>query len=120
LRSSNQVFPFNFSREPWSLSLTLSLPVFEGFGRERQIEEARVQVKSAEYRVRAQELSLRTLVETGYLNVATMRQTVDLEARNQTLAEDQLRLARERYRIGSAAFLELQDAETIKARADRA
>jgi len=120
IRDSNNVFPFDFSREPWSLSLTFSLPVFQGFGRERQIEEARVQEKTAEYRLRAQELSLRTLVETGYLNVATMRQTVDLESRNQALAEDQLRLARERYRVGAAAFLELQDAETIKARADRA
>jgi outer membrane protein len=59
-------------------------------------------------------------VETAWLNVATLRQTVDLESRNRALAEDQLRLARERYRVGAAAFLELQDAETIKARADRA
>jgi outer membrane protein TolC len=35
------------------------------------------------------------------------------------LAEDQLRLARERYRVGAATFLELRDAETVKARADR-
>jgi outer membrane protein len=120
LRSSNDVFPFDFSREPWSLSLTLSLPLFEGFGRERQIEEAKVQQKDSEYRLRAQELNLQTLVETAWLNVATLRQTVDLESRNRALAEDQLRLARERYRVGAAAFLELQDAETIKARADRA
>ena len=29
-------------------------------------------------------------------------------------------MARERYRVGIASYLELQDAETIKARADRA
>jgi outer membrane protein TolC len=29
-------------------------------------------------------------------------------------------MARERYRLGAASFIELQDAETVKARADRA
>jgi outer membrane protein TolC len=54
------------------------------------------------------------------LNAVTAKQSVDLEIRNKELAEDQLRLATERYRLGAAAFLELQDAATIKARADRA
>jgi outer membrane protein TolC len=45
---------------------------------------------------------------------------VILEARNQELATEQLELARERYRVGVGTFLELQDAETTKARADRA
>jgi outer membrane protein len=117
---SNNVFPFDFSREPLSVSLTLSLPVFQGFSRERQIEEAKVQQKTASYQLRARELNTRTLVETNYLNVATARQTIDLEARNRDLADEQLRLARERYRVGSGTFLELQDAATVKARADQA
>jgi outer membrane protein TolC len=50
----------------------------------------------------------------------TARQTVQLETRNLELANEQLALARERYRVGVATFLELQEAETIKARADRA
>ena len=120
IRQGNNVFPFDFSREPLSLSLTLSLPVFQGFSRERQIEDARVQQKSAAYQLRSRELSTRTAVETNYLNVATARQTIDLETRNRDLADEQLRLARERYRVGSATFLELQDAATVKARADRA
>ena len=35
-------------------------------------------------------------------------------------ADLQLRAALERYRVGAASFIELQEAETIKARADRA
>jgi len=45
---------------------------------------------------------------------------VRLEERNRALAAEQLRLAQERYRVGAASFLELSDAETIRARADRA
>ena len=47
------------------------------------------------------------------------RRSEQLEARNRELAEEQLNLARERYRVGAANFLELKDAETLKAHADR-
>ncbi len=120
IRAGNDVFPFDFRREPLSVSLTLSLPIFDGLGRERQIEEARVAARTADYRLRGEELRIRTEVGTAYLNVATARQSVDLEARNRDLADAQLRLARERYAVGVANFIELQDAETIKARGDRA
>ena len=49
----------------------------------------------------------------------TALQTVALEESNRQLADEQLAMQRERYRVGVATFLELQDAETIKARADR-
>lgn len=120
IRSSNRVFPFDFSREPFGASLTLSLPVFQGFTRERQIEEAKAFASDAQHRLRAEELRIRTDVSTAYLNVVTARQTVDLEEANLQLADEQLELARERYRVGVASFLELQEAETLKARADRA
>jgi outer membrane protein TolC len=35
------------------------------------------------------------------------------------VAAEQLRLARERYQLGSTSFLELVEAETVKAQADR-
>lgn len=118
--SGNNVFPFNFTGEPYTASLQISLPIFQGFSRERQIEQAKADAADASYRLRAEELRLRADVSTAYLNATTAKQSVELEQRNTELAEDQLRLARERYRLGAASFLELQDAATIKARADRA
>jgi len=120
IRESNSVFPFDFTRDPLSLSLALSLPIFEGFSRERQVEEAKVAAQDARHRRRAEELRVRLDVSTAYNDVETARQSVALEERNQTLADDQLRLARERYRLGAGTFLELREAETVKARADRA
>lgn len=120
IRSSNKVFPFDFTRQPLSMSLNISLPVFQGFSRERQIEEARIMQKNSEHRLRKSDLRIRSEVEAGYLNVITNRQTVDLEARNVALADDQLRQARERYRVGVSSYLEFREAETVKARADRA
>ena len=120
IRESNQVFPFDFSRQPWGAQLRISLPVFQGFGRELRVEQARAATADARYRVRGEELRLKTDISAAYLNATTARLSVQLEQRNRELADEQLRLARERYRVGAAAFIELQDAETIKARADRA
>jgi outer membrane protein len=120
IRQGNRVFPFNYSRDPYAMSLTVSLPLFDGFSRERQVEQARVARSDASLRVRAEELRIQTEVATALRNVQTARRSAELEARNAELADEQLRLARERYRVGSAAFIELSDAETMKARADRA
>ncbi len=118
--NGNKVFPFDFTQQPWSAQIRLSLPLFQGFGRERQVEQAKASSADARFRVRSEELRLKTLISSSYLNVVTAKQSVDLEQRNKELADDQLRLARERYRVGVASFIELRDAETIKARADRA
>jgi outer membrane protein len=120
IRRENNVFPFNYSRDPFSMSLTLSLPLFDGFSRERQVEQARVTRADAALRLRADEMRIRTEVATALHNVQTARRSAELEARNAELADEQLRLARERYRLGAGSFIELQDAETMKARADRA
>lgn len=120
IRSANEVFPFDFSREPPSLQLTVSLPVFQGFSRERQIEEAKAFAADARHRLNAEELRIRTEVSTAYLDAITAEQSVELEEGNRQLATEQLEMARERYRLGAASFIELQDAETVKARADRA
>jgi outer membrane protein len=120
VESSNRAFPFGYSRDPFSMSLTVSLPLFDGFGRERQLEQARIQRSDAQLRLRSEQLRIETEVATALANVQTARRSADLEARNAELAGEQLELARERFRVGATSFIELQDAETAKARADRA
>jgi outer membrane protein len=119
VRSSNNMFPFNFTREPVGMQLRVSLPIFQGLTRERNIEAAKVAAQDARYRVRGEELRLRTEVATAFLDARTAERAVALEERNRQLADEQLRLARERYRLGASSFLDLQEAETAKARADR-
>jgi outer membrane protein len=117
---SNSQFPFNFETEPVSVSLGVSVPIFQGLSRQRQLEAAHAQAEDARLRMRAQELQVRADVEASYRLLNAAHQAVRLEERNRQLAEDQLRLARERYRVGAASFLELMEAEALKAGADRA
>lgn len=117
--SQNDQFPFQFIGEPLSLSLGVSIPVFQGLTRKRQLEAARAQAEDARWQLRGRELATRADVETAYRDLRTAYESVQLEARNLELARDQLRLARERYRVGTTAFIELMEAETLMARADR-
>jgi outer membrane protein TolC len=55
----------------------------------------------------------------GLANVRTAYQSALLEERNRALSDQQLRLARERYQLGAITFVELIDAQTLLAAADR-
>jgi outer membrane protein len=115
----NRQFPLDFHREPVSLSVGVSVPVFQGLSRQRQLEAAHVGREAARQRLRGEELRVRADVMASLATLRAAYRAVQLEERNQELANDQLRLARERYRVGATSFIELMEAETMKARADR-
>lgn len=115
----NDVFPFNFTEEPLSLYLRVDLPIFQGFGRQRQVAEAKAASQDARLNLRAEELRLQTAVTQAYDELMTSTQVVEIETRNREVAEEQLTLAQERYRLGAAPFLELLEAQSSVAEAER-
>ncbi len=119
IRNQNKAFPFDFTRQPPSASLSISIPVFQGLSRQRELETARAELSDNRFRVREQELALRADIESRVAVVRTAYESAQIEERNQDLADEQLRLAQERYRLGFSNFIDLVEAETVKARADR-
>jgi len=117
--SGNDQFPFDFQRQPFSIRATLSIPIFQGLSRQRNLEQARLQQEDATQQVREQEMALRADLRIGLANVRTAYQSALLEESNLQLAQEQLRLARERYQLGAITFVELVDAQTVVAQADR-
>jgi outer membrane protein TolC len=87
--------------------------------RQRQVEQAKAQLDDTEYQLREQELALEAEVAINLEVVRTAFSSVQLEERNQSFANEQLRLARERYQAGLIPFLDLVEAETLKVQADR-
>lgn len=114
----NDQFPFDFIGAPPSVGLTLSIPIFQGFSRQRALEQARVQEEDLRQTVREQELRVQADVAIGLENARTQYESAQLEERNRLLAEQQLDLARERYQLGLITFVELMDAQTIFAQAE--
>jgi len=115
----NDNFPFNFTRNPPSASMVISLPVFQGLRRQRDVAAARVGEEDTRLQLRDQELRLKADLASGLSTLETAYEAALIEEENRVWADEQLRLAQERYRLGAATFLELGEAETVKAQADR-
>ncbi|HUG40665.1 MAG TPA: TolC family protein [Longimicrobiales bacterium] len=117
---NNRAFPFDFEKQPMTFSVGVSLPVFQGFSRQRQIEQAEAAAEDTELLLRGERLRLRTDVGAAHRRLTTAYQAVRIEETNRVLAEEQLGMARERYRVGLDSFIQLTDAETLKSEADQA
>jgi outer membrane protein len=117
--AQNNAFPFDFTSIPARVSATLSIPVFSGFSRERQVSEARNRAEDAEYNRRAEELRLRTAVQSTYDNLLSADRLVQAEARNLELSEARLVLEQRRYALGAADLLLLLDAQTALSTAEQ-
>jgi outer membrane protein TolC len=118
--AANNAFPFDFTRNPATLSAQLSLPVFTGFSRQRQVADANNAAEDAEHNRRAEELRLRTMVTNTFDNLVSAYRVVQAEARNRTLAEEQLLLQQRRYALGAVDLLVLMDAQTTMSTAEQA
>lgn len=118
--ASNRAFPFDFQKQPLTFSLGVSLPVFQGFARQRQVEEAEAEAEDTEHFLRGERLRLRADVASAYLRLTTAQQAVEIEETNRVVAQEQLDMARERYRVGLDSFIQLTEAETLKSEADQA
>jgi outer membrane protein len=118
INSANEQFPFDFVGSPPRVSLGLSIPIFQGLSRQRNLEAARLQRDDLQQQVREQELAIQADLAIGLENIRTLYQSALLEEQNRLLAEQQMNLARERYQLGAITFIELVDAQTLFAQAD--
>jgi outer membrane protein len=110
IRASNNQFPFKFTRNPIGVSATLSLPVFNNYQREAQLETARVARDNALYDVRSRNLQLTTEVTQTYLTLLTDARAVQLQEQIAGKATEELAFAEESYKVGAKTFLDVTTA----------
>ena len=106
---ANQEFPP--SNRSWSIGLTGSYPLFNGFQRETQVFRAQATADQARQAERAARLNLSSLLDARYATAQSALAGVDLAEQNVELSEESLRVVQERYQLGLATILELQDAQ---------
>jgi outer membrane protein len=114
----NDQFPFDFQSQPFQAQLVVSLPIFTGFGRKLDVARARAARADAQEAVRRSELLLRTLVQSRIGTLSASHRAIEVQAANRDAARDQLRLAQDRYRLGSGTSLELSDAQNAVSQAE--
>jgi outer membrane protein len=117
VRDANKTFPFDFTSSPYNLSLTVSLPLFDRFGREQRLQEAQIARDNARYDVRKQELQLAADVTSAWTSLQAAYRTVGLQDQNAAAAQEALTLAQARYRVGVSSFVELVQARNDYERA---
>ncbi|MDH4131437.1 MAG: TolC family protein [Gemmatimonadota bacterium] len=115
---ANNQFPFNFTNAPFGASLSISLPIFSGFSRQLRVQQAREFQQDADESVRAQQLLVRSGVTSRYLAWETAYEAIAVQAAGRDAARDQVRLAQDRYRLGTGTALEVSDAQIAVRRAE--
>ena len=120
LEAQNRGWPFDYRRQPLSASVSVSLPIFQGFNRQHQVAQAKATADDARQMVREQELILRQEVAAGVRNLETAYETALLQEQVVASATEELRLSEERFRFGAANSIEVTDAQTNLAQAEQA
>lgn len=118
LRKQNGSFPFDFTRSPKSISATLSIPLFDGFGREQRVQEAQITRNNLQNQIRATEIQLTSAITSAYLTLTTAQQTVALQEQNSAKARQELKLMQDRYRAGQATYVDLSESRAAYERAE--
>jgi outer membrane protein len=118
VRDANNVFPFDYTGQPFQANLRISLPIFTGFSRSLRVSQARALEQDADEDVRARRLQVRSDVQARQLALQTTFRAIAVQQANREAARDQLRLAQDRYRLGAGTSLEVSDAQNAVQRAE--
>ncbi|HLB36066.1 MAG TPA: TolC family protein [Gemmatimonadales bacterium] len=122
VRTRNQtigLFDFNnYTRQPFFARVGVSFPIFTQFSRPLRAAEAGAQADDARELVRARSLQVRTDVSQAHYGVQTAYRTIAIQETNRSAAQEGLRLATEQYRVGSATFLNVLDAQAVAQQAE--
>lgn len=118
---SNNEAAFDRGSTSWSLRLSASYPIFNGFSREGQVQRARDQLVVARKREEDARLAARQEADAALHGLRTAEQAIEIAGEAVTVAREDLRVVRERYRLGVATILDLVTSQIAleQAQADR-
>ena len=97
--------------ETWSIFVTLSWNLFQGFFTTNQIRETESLVEVARANAEALELQVRLDVEQAVISVVEASERIGATAKAVESAQENLRLAQGRYDAGVGTILELTEAQ---------
>lgn len=111
-------FEFPPSERSWSVRLTASLPVFNGFQREAGVTRARAAERAADAAARDAAVFARTEAATAAEEVRAAGERAAITGRAVELAREDLDVQQERYQLGATTILELQASQVTLADAE--
>ncbi len=116
----NQDASFNGGRTSWSTRLSLSYPLFNGFGREDAVQRASVQANVSRIQLDASRRQARADLEGVLTSLRLAEEQIVLAAEAVDVAAEDLRVVEERYRLGAATSIDLLQSQTALVEAEQA
>jgi outer membrane protein TolC len=95
-----------------AISLTLKVPIFDGFARRSRVSQASVTLKELSKQKEATSLALNTQFENAKLQVQNNLTTIQAQKENVELANEVYNSTQNNYNLGLANLTDLLDAET--------
>lgn len=111
--TGNVAFPTvqQFSSKETTFGFRISYNIFDGFGRQRNITQAKVNRNNA----LAEHSDARNLVmqqiKTAYLDIQNQKEAVSVAQESVASAEENMKIVQERYNLGAATILDLLTAQ---------
>lgn len=103
----NDALGIDESQGSWSLSLGVSYPIFDGYQREEGVVRARVAETAASARLADAVRGVRSEAARALGQLRLVGERIALAEQAVETAREDLRVQRERYRLGSSTILEL-------------
>ena len=91
--------------------LTASIPIFNGFLQRQNERNAKIEINSTELTIEKTRQAIAAQLTTAYQTYSTYLELVKLERGNIEIANQNLDITLEKYRLGSIAPLELREAQ---------
>jgi len=109
--SGDQIGKMTNSRV-FTIGLTLSYPIFQGFSVDKQKQQAIINYRSAEEDIKVLKSQIELDIKKAVLDLKSLLKQIEITNRNLKSAEQDKLLAEESYRIGLVTLLEVNTAIT--------
>ncbi len=101
----------------WNAGVTLSLPVFQGFGIDAQVDQAVANLESSQATLSIALENALLDVEQNYLSLKEASDRIDATGKLEGQASENLKIAEGRYNFGVGSAIEITDAQLTLASA---
>lgn len=94
------------------IGLNLSVPLFQNFNVNRNIQQAKLQITQQEIILKQAEQNVRNSVQQAYLNLESAEKSLESSERAVEASEQNYLMIKERFDVGGTNILDLQTANT--------
>lgn len=95
----------------FNYGISASINIFNGFLQNRNEKIAKLQIDNSDILIKQQEQSINSQLLSAFQTYLTNLELVELEARNEEIAKQNLDITMEKYRIGTITTLEVRTAQ---------